>query len=347
MYTIRKQLLDVLNDYWSLGISQQIDYDKFYLYSLITHSTAIEGSTVTEVENQLLFDEGISAKGRSIVEQLMNLDLKSAYEASRNMARAHTEFSVGMLKGLSAQVMKNTGSSYSTLQGSFDSSKGDLRLVNVTAGTGGNSYVNFMKVPSRLEEFCKQMNERRKALLTSGSIIDKYVLSFDAHYLLVTIHPWVDGNGRMSRLIMNHVQFEFGLVPSKVEKDDKADYIQSLIESREQESPEPFREFMLKEHIKNLKNEIENYKESCAFDPINSTRDLINEPIKSSADPITANLYEEIKRDGKRSYAAFASVLGVSEATVKRRLKEMKAQGTIKREGSKKTGYWVVCEGNK
>ena len=46
------------------------------MYSLITHSTVIEGSTVTEIENQLLFDEGISAKGRSVIEQLMNLDLK-------------------------------------------------------------------------------------------------------------------------------------------------------------------------------------------------------------------------------------------------------------------------------
>ena len=195
------------------------------------------------------------------------------------------------------------------------------------------------------------MNERRKALLASDSIIDKYTLSFDAHYLLVTIHPWVDGNGRMSRLILNHVQFEYGLIPTKVEKDDKADYIQALMDNREQESMEPLREFMLKEHIKNLKAEIKNYKESNDFDPINDTRDPINDPINgnhdpinSFADPITAQLYEEIRKDGKRNYAAFANVLGVSEATIKRRLNEMKAQGIIKREGSNKTGYWVICK---
>ena len=68
------QLLDVLKEYQSLGIAEQIDYDKFYLYSIITHSTAIEGSTVTEIENQLLFDEGITAKGRTLQEQMMNLD---------------------------------------------------------------------------------------------------------------------------------------------------------------------------------------------------------------------------------------------------------------------------------
>ncbi|MDH8276087.1 Fic family protein, partial [Klebsiella pneumoniae] len=70
-------------------------------------------------------------------------------------------------------------------------------------------------------------------------IIEQYLLSFDAHYELVTIHPWVDGNGRMSRLIMNHLQFEYGLVPAKVNKDNKAEYIQALVDSREQDSTEP------------------------------------------------------------------------------------------------------------
>lgn len=47
-------LLQLLRQHEELGISNQIDYGKFYLYSIITHSTAIEGSTVTEVEVQLL-----------------------------------------------------------------------------------------------------------------------------------------------------------------------------------------------------------------------------------------------------------------------------------------------------
>ena len=196
-----KQLLDVLKEYYSLGIADQIDYEKFYLYSLITHSTAIEGSTVTEIENQLLFDEGITAKGRSLQEQMMNLDLKTAYEQSMRMAHRHEDFSVPMLKTLSALVMKNTGGSYNTAQGSFDASKGDLRLVGVTAGIGGRSYMNYQKVPARLEEFCKQLNQRRSELSSLDDIIAKYLFSFDAHYQLVTIHPWVDGNGRMSRLV--------------------------------------------------------------------------------------------------------------------------------------------------
>lgn len=116
-------LIKVLQEYNHLGIRDQIDYKKFYLYSIITHSTAIEGSTVTEIENQLLFDEGITAKGKPMVEQLMNLDLKQAYEQSMVWANEHKAFSVEMLKRLSAIVMRNTGSVYSTLTGEFDSSK--------------------------------------------------------------------------------------------------------------------------------------------------------------------------------------------------------------------------------
>jgi hypothetical protein len=43
-------LMKLLHQHKAPGISDQIDFDKFYLYSIITHSTAIEGSTVTEVE---------------------------------------------------------------------------------------------------------------------------------------------------------------------------------------------------------------------------------------------------------------------------------------------------------
>ena len=50
------------------------------------------------------------------------------------LAKVHADFSVDMLKGLSALVMKNTGGEYNTASGSFDSSKGELRLLGVTAG---------------------------------------------------------------------------------------------------------------------------------------------------------------------------------------------------------------------
>lgn len=333
-----QKLIAVLNEYQALAFDKQIDYQKFYLYSLITHSTAIEGSTVTEIENQLLFDEGISAAGRSIHEQMMNLDLKAAYESSLDLAHRHIDFSIDMLKKLSALVMKNTGGQYNTAQGSFDSSKGDLRLLGVTAGIGGRSYMNYQKVPTKLAEFCSLLNDNRHRLLNTNDVIAKYILTFDAHYQLVTIHPWADGNGRMSRLVMNHLQYEFGLVPTKILKEDKAKYIQALIDSREQESLEPFREFMLKEHTQNISREIEEYNKTQHLDPIKHTSD----PINMKLDPIKQQLYQALLQNGTLNYAGYASMFGVSEATIKRRLGEMKKAGIIVREGSNKVGRWIV-----
>lgn len=264
--TTDRQILQLLDEYQRLGIAQQVDYDKFYLYSIITHSTAIEGSTVTEVENQLLFDEGITAKGRTLQEQLMNLDLKKAYEQAMLWAKNHTTITTDMLKQLSALVMKNTGAVYNTLSGNFDSSKGDIRLVNVTAGAGGRSYMNFLKVPARLQEFCEKINQRREQLTLHMDRLEAYRLSFDAHLQLVTIHPWVDGNGRMSRLLMNYIQMEYGLVPTIVEKEDKGAYIQALIDAREEESPEPFRQFMFSSFAHHLAHEIEQYQRSMEED---------------------------------------------------------------------------------
>lgn len=73
------QIEEALKSYLASGIEDQVDYQKFYHYSIVTNSTAIEGSAVTEIENQLLFDEGIVAKCRSLTEQMMNVDMKEAY----------------------------------------------------------------------------------------------------------------------------------------------------------------------------------------------------------------------------------------------------------------------------
>lgn len=331
------KLLIVLNEYKQLGIADQIDYDKFYLYSLITHSTAIEGSTVTEIENQLLFDEGISAKGRTMQEQLMNLDLKNAYEQAIRMAKSHTDFSLEMLKDLSALVMKNTGSSYNTIQGSFNAAQGYLRLVNVTAGAGGKSYLNYTKVPSKLAAFCQEMNERRLAMVDSKDLLEQYLLSFDAHLQLVTIHPWADGNGRMSRLIMNYIQFEFGLVPTKVKKEDKAEYIQALIDSREQDSPQPFREFMLQEHLANLREEIETFNHSEGGQKIEKVD-------RKGGQKTREAILDLIKNNEKITSTKMAQTLGINRSAISKHLKKMQDEGMIRREGPDKGGKWVVVK---
>ena len=256
-------LLRLLQQHKKLGISEQIDYQKFYLYSIITHSTAIEGSTVTEVEAQLLFDEGITSSKRTMMEQMMNLDLKVAYEFGMQWIKQHEDITVDWLVLLASKVMARTGSEYHTAGGDFSAAKGELRKLNVTAGLGGNSYMSYLKVPTRLAAFCEELNRRRKAIDTKDTAAI-YELSFWAHYELVTIHPWADGNGRTCRLLMNLLQMEFDVLPTKVLKEDKAEYIQALIDTRENEDINIFIDCMTRLHCQHLKADIDHYIESTS-----------------------------------------------------------------------------------
>ncbi|MDD6103877.1 MAG: Fic family protein [Bacteroidales bacterium] len=329
---MKTKLQQLVERYRQLGIDQQIDYDKFYLYSLITHSTAIEGSTITEVENQIMFDHGVSIKGKSLVEQSMNLDLKVAYEKAIEYAKNHTPITIDLLVTLSALLMKNTGKEYKTALGDFSSARGELRLLNVTAGFGGHSYMSYNKVPAKLEEFCRQLNaDRQKA--SEMSIDELYRLTFDAHYNLVTIHPWADGNGRMARLVMNMLQFEFGLIPAKILNDDKEEYIKSLIATREEEDLKIFSDFMTTMMEKNLTEEIEAYIKSTG----ESEETPAEKPMKTR-DKIIALIAE----DGKQSAASLAEKIGISAKAVEKQLAKLKADGIIDRKGPAKGGEWVV-----
>lgn len=330
----------LISRYKELGIDQQIDYDKFYLYSLITHSTAIEGSTITELENQIMFDHGVSIKGKSLEEQSMNLDLKNAYDKAIELAQNHTPISIDLLISLSALVMKNTGKEYKTILGDFSSAKGELRLLNVTAGVGGRSYMNYSKVPTKLAEFCKQLNADRKDV-EKKSITELYKISFDAHFNLVTIHPWSDGNGRMARLVMNMLQFEFGLIPTIIHKEYKEEYIKALVATREEENLDIFRSFMTKMMEENLSAEIETYLIS-----IDETEDNTIKPSKVSKKSATSRekIISLLREDGNLSAVAIGERIGITSKAVEKHLARLKADGIIQRIGPAKGGKWVVNE---
>lgn len=352
-------LISTLQEYNRLGIPEQIDYKKFYLYSIITHSTAIEGSTVTEIENQLLFDEGIIAPGRTLQEQMMNLDLKAAYEEGIRLALQHTPYSVDMLCRLSSIVLKNTGSTYNTPLGTFSAAKGELRKLNVTAGFGGRSYLAFQKVPQALQDFCLWLNNIC-TITPKDDILAWYRLSFEAHYRLVTIHPWADGNDRMSRLVMNMLQFEQNLIPVKVLKEQKATYIEALNQTRDSEDINIFCNTMLQLHNSNLQTEIAGFKASMLQDTIlpapadvtQSGTYVTQNVTQSSTNDSTAATYmltprqqqilQMMQADDSVSASTMAVRLGITVRTVRRDIEALRHYYTIQWLGSSKQGHWQI-----
>jgi Fic family protein len=206
----------------------------------------------------MLLDEGLTANGKPFLHHLMNEDLHKAYLLAREKARTKEAVTPELLREFNAAVMKSPGGPISGMAGNFDSGKGDFRLLNVTAGYKGRSYMAWEKVPAMTAQFCADLET---ALAQPG--LDErrlYELSFGAHLNLVTIHPWRDGNGRTARLLMNYIQFCYSLVPVKVYNEDRKDYIKSLEKAQINNEVYPFQAFMAAELLKNLREEIDNYE---------------------------------------------------------------------------------------
>lgn len=249
-------LLQLISEYKSLNLNSIIDYEKFNEFSIVHHSTVIEGSTLTENETRLLLEEGITPKGKPLEHSLMVKDHYDALRFVLTRAQTPVPLSIDFIKQINAKVMKHTGSMYNTPLGQVDASAGEFRKGNVSAG--GSYFINYDKVISYTTELVNSLNSRINKIESEK---EKLELTFDAHFNLVSIHPFYDGNGRTSRLLMNFLQAVFHLPLAVVYKEDKIDYFTALQESRKQESLQPFTAFMYDQYRKYLIHEITTFKE--------------------------------------------------------------------------------------
>ena len=250
-----QSIILLIEQFQSLNLSSIIDFDKFNGYAITHHSTTIEGSTLTETETRLLLDEGTTPAGKPLLHSLMVQDHFNALQLSIKKATENVAITPDFIQAINAAVMKQTGSIYQIVVGESDGSKGVFRKGNVSAG---NTYfVSYQKVEELVNKLCDGI---RQKISTSTTIPERLTICFDAHFDLVTIHPFYDGNGRTSRLLMNYLQAYFNLPLSIVFKEDKVAYFEALQQTRKDENIDLFREFMLGQYSKYLQIEIEKFQ---------------------------------------------------------------------------------------
>jgi Fic family protein len=249
-------LAALINRYKSLGIDDVIDHEKLNLISIVHHSTKIEGSTLTEVEAQILINEGLTPKGKPMHDSLMVTDHYAALLFILNAAKQKKDITANLIKEINALVLKSTGKTYNTVFGTIDAATGAFRKGNVSAGA--TYFPNYDKVETLTAEMAAKVNGLLKK---TDSITGQLNLSFDAHFNLVSIHPFYDGNGRTSGLLMNYIQAFYDLPLAIVHSNAKAEYIQSLVDTREKNDIQIFRDFMVSEYTALLENEIRKYEE--------------------------------------------------------------------------------------
>ncbi|OFX27512.1 MAG: cell filamentation protein Fic [Bacteroidetes bacterium GWA2_31_9] len=246
---LRKQYLEK-------KIMDSIDYEKFCMISIVYNSSKIEGCSLSETDTKILIENDITAQGKPLSDHLMVKDHYNTFLKIRDNANNKRKLSIDFFKEINALVMKSTGSFTSTISGNFDTSKGDLRLAQVYVDK--KYFPDFSKIHGLLQNLIDTVNEKIDKVKNEDII----KLSADIHYNFVNIHPFGDGNGRTSRLLMNYIQMYHNEPLIKIFTEDRAEYIDALNETEEKENPEIFRNFICSQQIKFYETELEKFNKS-------------------------------------------------------------------------------------
>ena len=237
-------------------IMDSIDYEKFCMISIVYNSSKIEGCSLTETDTKVLLENNITAQGKPLTDHLMVKDHFSAFVKIKQDAINKRKLSIEFIQEINALVMKSTGAITNTISGNFDTSKGDLRLAQVYVDK--KYFPDFKKVPALLGGLVKNVNDRIDKV--AGDDIIK--LSADIHYNFVNIHPFGDGNGRTTRLLMNYIQLYHNEPLIKIFTEDRAEYIDALNATEEKEDLSIFRDFICRQQIKFYESELEKFNKS-------------------------------------------------------------------------------------
>jgi len=182
------------------------------LVSLTYNSNAIEGNSLTLQETRLVLEEGITIGGKSLREHLEAINHKPALDVVEAEAKAKSKnISEAFVSYLHAIVLKGISENYA----------GKYRDTNIRITGSAFTPPSFHQVPSLMHNFITELNE--KARKTHPVETAAW-----AHFKLVDVHPFVDGNGRTARLLMNLILLKHGYPITIIQKAERKQYYRVL-----------------------------------------------------------------------------------------------------------------------
>ena len=206
--TEKKKILD---EHRPFDITLVKNLEEWFRIELTYTSNAIEGNTLSRAETALVVEKGLTIGGKSITEHL---------EAT-NTATA-LDFIKEQIKRKPADLIeKDILKIHEIILDKIDKENaGIYRRVPVRISGSAVVLPNPRKVQTLMDEFLSWITKENK--------MHAVQLAAEAHYRFVTIHPFVDGNGRTGRLLMNMILLMKGFPPAIIRKNDRLAYIKSL-----------------------------------------------------------------------------------------------------------------------
>ena len=173
------------------------------------NSNAIEGNTLTLRETKVVL-EGITVGGKTVREHLEVINHKEAILFLEDLVKDDADISERNIKNIHSLVLKEIN----------NENAGKYRVENIKISGATQVPTNYIKVPEEMEKLIYRYKEWNQyhPLIRSALLHGEFMF----------IHPFIDGNGRTARLLMNFEAMKNGYLPIIIKADVRAKYYDAL-----------------------------------------------------------------------------------------------------------------------
>lgn len=175
------------------------------------NSNAIEGNTLTLIETKVVLEDGLTIGGKTVREHLEALNHREAIHFLEKSIKNETGLTQNVIKQIHSLILSKIDDDYA----------GEYRDKQVFVVGAKHLPSEPALISEQMEELLNWYNDRAQSLhpLERASIL---------HSDFVKIHPFIDGNGRTARLLLNLELMKSGYVPVVIENDQRMDYYKAL-----------------------------------------------------------------------------------------------------------------------
>ena len=214
-----KSRLDNFRQFDSFKIKQALELEYTF------ESNRIEGNTLTLRETDLVINEGLTISGKSMREHLEAINHKEAIDYIKQLMDKSTSLIEREVLAIHNLI----------LRGIHSEDAGRYRKVQVMIKGSSHMPPQPFLVAKEMEDYFIWYEENK-------SKMHAVVLAAEMHERLVTIHPFIDGNGRTSRLVMNLILLQHGYVIANIkgDYDSRMKYYQALETAQTSNNKEDF-----------------------------------------------------------------------------------------------------------
>ena len=177
------------------------------------NSNAIEGNTLSLQETEIVLNSGVTIGGKTVNEHLEAINHREGIIQIEKIIQNQQELTENVIKDIHRIILK----------GIDDLEAGCYRRTNVRI-------VGARMIPPQAVKIDRLMNELMTWYYENMTVLSIPELSAQFHYKFVCIHPFIDGNGRVARLLMNLILMKNGYPPTVILKVDRKKYYRVLNE---------------------------------------------------------------------------------------------------------------------